>query len=617
MAYEIIMNFLTSSKWILLVLLISYGCKQFLYENLNQDTIELEQYDDTETGDWDNYGQIYDVEPSSNYLFFDVPKEIAEQRVAILQGILIGHLMNCTVVLPQLDNGFAKTYNLKILREYLRPYVRILEQLETKETLNIQLLDVKEKNKPPEYFIEKAGKYQSWRVDNSYLALNVSQSENLTEMFWKINLFLRYSRPIESQIKKILAYLDQDFSSISIMDSDASEYNLSELISKFNEENKQIFVSTDIDEPKQDSRFKDIFTNSINVLTIQDIASLKTYNRQVKDIVQFELCRLGKRFIGNSFHPFSALLFSIRQFDSLTNFDYNSNHLLSFFNKIQQSSRLTRLNWVFTITSDSTPEYVSMMKIAVLTSKARTTLKPVCIFGGNPNHISDWLLKNDVQVFFHTPKWKDQLIILAGVVRNENYAKLDKSPLYGYADGVVGAFLRIDTPNILKDEKIAFYTDVDVYFVSDVLLSSLSIPKVLSCSIESTCFNSGVLLMNLDALRESYNDFLDFILNKSPKDLIYKFGGPLDQGAINTFYKYRISELTHEYNWRPYWGINKKAIIIHLHGPKPKDYKEYETTKFHKNINFQTILSHCYAKSDCLIVMDYYYQLLEKFKNYL
>ena len=65
MAYEIIMNFLTSSKWILLVLLISYGCKQFLYENLNQDTIELEQYDDIETGDWDNYGQIYDVEKKS------------------------------------------------------------------------------------------------------------------------------------------------------------------------------------------------------------------------------------------------------------------------------------------------------------------------------------------------------------------------------------------------------------------------------------------------------------------------------------------------------------------------------------------------------------------------
>ena len=42
-----------------------------------------------------------------------------------------------------------------------------------------------------------------------------------------------------------------------------------------------------------------------------------------------------------------------------------------------------------------------------------------------------------------------------------------------------------------------------------------------------------------------------------------------DQEAYRAFYKGAWDTLPLDLNWKPYWGINEAAQIIHFHGPKP------------------------------------------------
>ena len=45
--------------------------------------------------------------------------------------------------------------------------------------------------------------------------------------------------------------------------------------------------------------------------------------------------------------------------------------------------------------------------------------------------------------------------------------------------------------------------------------------------------------------------------------------GLYDQGYLNQFCFHDMTPLPLEYNWKPYWGYNPDAKIIHFHGMKP------------------------------------------------
>jgi len=72
--------------------------------------------------------------------------------------------------------------------------------------------------------------------------------------------------------------------------------------------------------------------------------------------------------------------------------------------------------------------------------------------------------------------------------------------------------------------------------------------------------------MNVNKLKESHSEFVNFIV--SNLSLLSAF----DQTAYQIFYGNKNTKLPTIYNHKPYWGVDKKAAILHFHGAKPTTF---------------------------------------------
>lgn len=198
-----------------------------------------------------------------------------------------------------------------------------------------------------------------------------------------------------------------------------------------------------------------------------------------------------------------------------------------------------------------------MVFAAVNSARIHTNLKPILLFDGEENEFLDALRKKGVEIIFHRVKFYDAL-----VERNKT------SP--GYASIASGAFLRVEIPLVEKEDDFVLYTDCDVLFMQD--LPNFDVyPEYFSCAPQTskTDFvndaNSGVLVINIKNMRESYPAFAEFIVNN------LHAGWPgCDQENYRRFYSGKWNNLPLEMNWKPYWGENPNICILHWHGPKPE-----------------------------------------------
>jgi len=134
-----------------------------------------------------------------------------------------------------------------------------------------------------------------------------------------------------------------------------------------------------------------------------------------------------------------------------------------------------------------------------------------------------------------------------------------------------GTFMRLDIPFIENEDDYVLYTDVDVIFNKDIKEIDLSKPKVVSAGPEVSkdfregdIFNAGILYMNVKAMREKCEEIFSLLEQGIPNKT-----NLFDQGYINEVCENEFDFLPLEYNWKPYWGLNDNARIIHFHGIKP------------------------------------------------
>jgi lipopolysaccharide biosynthesis glycosyltransferase len=130
-----------------------------------------------------------------------------------------------------------------------------------------------------------------------------------------------------------------------------------------------------------------------------------------------------------------------------------------------------------------------------------------------------------------------------------------------------GAYLRLEIPAIEQEDDYVLYTDTDVIFNSIDGLETIR-PRILAIAPEFDPQdwinrNTGVMVVNVPALRSHLNPLRNFILEHLP-DL-----SAHDQTAICRFFQGQWDQLPLEYNWKPYWGYSCSARIVHWHGPKP------------------------------------------------
>lgn len=202
-----------------------------------------------------------------------------------------------------------------------------------------------------------------------------------------------------------------------------------------------------------------------------------------------------------------------------------------------------------------------LLRAAIRSCRLNTNLQPHLIYNGGPHPVLDEFRRFGVKIIPHTPSIDDALRV-------------------GYEDDYptfVGHWLRFDVPTLETEDDFVLYTDIDVVFQR--LPEALTAPRTLAVSPQlerdqREKFNSGVMIMNLPALREVWPDFRQAVLDRLLGNFVYPGH---DEISFNAFFRPTIDWLPDEMNWRPYWGYNPTVSIIHFHGPKPGLCRTFES----------------------------------------
>jgi hypothetical protein len=217
------------------------------------------------------------------------------------------------------------------------------------------------------------------------------------------------------------------------------------------------------------------------------------------------------------------------------------------------------LKWFFAINEGSLVSQRSLweplMRAAVRSAQARTTLEPNLLYDGDPGDpFVRELASMGVRVRPHRVSFHAAL-----------EAHPSANPAYARMAG--GAFLRVEIPLVEREARHVLYTDCDVIFLREPRLPWRE-PRLFSCAPEFdrrdlARFNTGVMWMNLPRLRADLPAFTAFITSHLDDFVTF------DQDAYRQFYRGRVTRLPRRLNWRAYWGDPARADILHFHGPKP------------------------------------------------
>jgi hypothetical protein len=249
------------------------------------------------------------------------------------------------------------------------------------------------------------------------------------------------------------------------------------------------------------------------------------------------------------------------------------------------------VRWFLAINENATDftSRAEQLQVAVATGQRYTDLTPHVLYDGGDNWVTRWLEERGVEVWRERSRFYDQI---AGIAERRSMPELLQTG--------AGAMLRVELAGWAAargvTDKFLLYTDLDVMFTGDAaaLLERFT-PRYFAAAPEENqddpvSMNSGVMVMNSPRLGRNSRQFyrwievnLDRYCNKA-----------WDQDAYNEFYRWGHRRLARKVtrrlrlepaflwetlpatlNWKPYWGRNPEARIVHFHGPKPQEQDLY------------------------------------------
>lgn len=225
------------------------------------------------------------------------------------------------------------------------------------------------------------------------------------------------------------------------------------------------------------------------------------------------------------------------------------------------------MKWYTALSSYSSQDYINMLDIAVLSCIKNTPFKPYIICDKMIPALEK--LKNKFSSL--------NIIIHEGKVFNSFINEFKNNNKLANQLGTAGTYLRAEVPLVEKEDPFVLYTDADVLFFNPRNgPKEIPRPKYFAAAPEFdinnwSYFNAGCMIINVESMRGEYDVFYNFVQDKFRQLINHAH----DQGAYNYLYRDQWNRLPLEYNWKPGWGINPSAVVIHFHGPKPKDIEAY------------------------------------------
>ncbi len=223
------------------------------------------------------------------------------------------------------------------------------------------------------------------------------------------------------------------------------------------------------------------------------------------------------------------------------------------------------MKWYFAVSAASLMrgdhDWPGVLRAAVNSANRNTTLQPNLLFDGEPSALTHELQARGVRVIPHRVSLYPQLAAYA--------AQHGKDAMWLHI--AAAAFMRFDIPSIEQADDLVLYTDIDVMFLRHPNFFRTTPPLFFGASSQTTerydDMNSGVMLMNVPAMREDHTRLCAFAANNL--DL------GLDQEVLRVYHKGRYDLIDRSLNWKPYWGRNPDAQIVHFHGPKPVAVRKF------------------------------------------
>ncbi len=135
---------------------------------------------------------------------------------------------------------------------------------------------------------------------------------------------------------------------------------------------------------------------------------------------------------------------------------------------------------------------------------------------------------------------------------------------------------------------------------------------------EKKCANVGVLLLNVANMRAVHDQFMAFMTNSSnmKMDLPHKRfryqRGPLDQGALLSFFGNKTEFLPWTYNWKAFWEYNSDHHILHFLGKKPSQYRNPPQKNTKISFGPTIVEGGCEARNGCAKHLSIFDTWLEK-----
>lgn len=248
------------------------------------------------------------------------------------------------------------------------------------------------------------------------------------------------------------------------------------------------------------------------------------------------------------------------------------------------------MKWFICLNNNN--KYQRYAKIAINSALQNTNIEPHCVYDGYEDSFTKWLYQKNIPVYYKKSRFY-------------NYIKKQELDI----NRISSEFLRFEIPEIIINNNIFddfyLYTDCDVIFNSSIeelnKLKPFSIAWVSNSSISKT-FNSGLMLVNVENMIK-YQKKFEEALQVTSKNYLY------DEYFYNLFFAKNSIELSSNFNWRPYWGINNDAKVIHFHRMKidiiekiinnKDNVEKLLITKFYNNVNS----------------VKYYYDLAKKYEK--
>ena len=232
--------------------------------------------------------------------------------------------------------------------------------------------------------------------------------------------------------------------------------------------------------------------------------------------------------------------------------------------------------FVYKYTEESQPLSKHLAKASILSirgSFGTDTDINILYHGSKDEQFIKWLKIQNVIIHKHDPMW------LRGIEKMRRNGSAGRSHFFEDKGNYIGTWQRIDIPLFINAEYCMFMdSDTIVHTTFGMHNFGLDVTPSIAVSAEAvetdnTPVNLGVALMNVPMLRETYDDFLSFILAHADNP-VFKNDHISDQGAYLEFYESSVQFLPKIFNVKPYWDQKRhfdERKVVHFHGLKPHD----------------------------------------------